>query len=490
MASRINRRHFLMLSASTALAGAQTARHAAAAPGANDAIHMGFIGLNARGAHLVEWFRKTPGVRIAALCDPDREVLAREEKKCRDLGEDVKTYVDLRQLLDDPGIDAVALAMPNQWHVLAGIWACEAGKDVYVEKPVSHNIWEGRQLVKAARKHGRIVQGGTQQRSCPALPAVRRFLMEEEGLGRVLHVRSSAYNLGSAGYPRYLGARVESPLAVPAHVDYDLWCGPAPVTPPMRRRLHYEWHWQWDYGTGELGNWGTHVLDDVLYLLGINTLPKGCVAGGGRLVWDDNGQTPNVAFVHYDTGSVPVMFDVSNLPLVAGSEEARAYRGIRIGSVIQCEHGYYAGGRGGGQAFDHAGNVLERFRGDGGSGHAANFIEAVRARDVSLLNAEVEHTHISTAWCHLGNIAYRLGQAYSQEEAIERAGGRAPWRELLDGVHEHLAGHGVEMGSVKLGPALEIDPDTETFTGATASPEALALLRREYRAPFTVSGQG
>ncbi len=486
MSSNISRRHFLTRSSAAALLGVHAAKRAAAAVGSNDAVRMGFIGLNARGAHNVDWFRKVPGVRIAALCDPDREVLAREEQKCAGHGETVKTFVDLRQLLDDPDIDAVVLAMPNQWHVLAGIWACQAGKDVYVEKPVSHNIWEGRRLVEAARKYNRIVQGGTQQRSCPMLPQVRKFLIEEERLGKVLYVRSSAYNLGSTGYPRYLGARVDTPLEVPDYVDYNLWCGPAPDAPPMRRRLHYEWHWQWAYGTGEMGNWGAHVLDDVLYLLGITTLPKRCVAGGGRFVWDDNGETPNVAFVYYDTGSVPIMYDVSNLPRVAGANEARAYRGVRVGSVIQCENGFYVGGRGSGRAFDNDRNELREFKGDGGNAHAANFIAAVRSRDAALLNADIEHTHLSTAWCHLGNIGCKLGQDWSREEALERAGGYAPWGDLLDGVQEHLEGNGVDLKTVKLGPPLDIDPSTETFVGPSAAPEALALLRREYRTPFVV----
>ncbi len=490
MSKQLDRRTFLKVSAAGALAGmptaVRTARQAKAVHGANEAINMGFIGLNARGAHLVNWFREIPGVRIAALCDPDREVLEREQQRCAEHDETPKTFVDLRALLDDPDIDAVALAMPNQWHVLAGIWACQAGKDVFIEKPVSHNIWEGRQLVKAARKYGRIMQGGTQQRSCPVLPALRTFLVEEEQLGRIQYVRSSTYNLGSEGYPRYLGARVNTPLAVPEHVDYNLWCGPAPDDPPMRRRLHYEWHWQWAYGTGELGNWGTHVLDDVLYILGIDTLPKRCVSGGGRFVWDDNGETPNVAFVYYDTGDVPVMYDVSNLPLEEGSSEARSYRGLRTGSVFQCENGFYVGGRRGGRAFDNDRNVIRTFEGDGGNEHAANFIAALRARDATLLNAEVEHTHISTAWCHLGNISCRLGGAYSREEARERADGFEPWSALVAGVEEHLAGHDVDLSTVALGPVLDIDPATETFVGPNATPEALALLRREYREPFVV----
>ncbi len=487
----LNRRRFLKMSvASGALLGMSkfgiTAREAAAVSGSNEAIRMGFVGLNGRGAELINWFRNVPGVRIAALCDPDGEVLAREKQKCAEHDEQPQTYVDLRSLLDDPDIDAVALAMPNQWHVLAGIWACQAGKDVYVEKPVSHNIWEGRRLVEAARKYNRIVQGGTQHRSCPVLPALRKFLVDEERLGKLQYVRSSAYNLGSKNFPRYLGARVDTPLEIPNHVDYNLWCGPAPDMPPMRRRLHYEWHWQWAYGTGEMGNWGTHVLDDVLYLLGITTLPNRCMAGGGRFVWDDNGETPNVAFVYYDTDVVPIMYDVSNLPSATGAEEARIYRGLRIGSVIQCENGFYVGGRRGGRAYDNQRNVIQEFSGDGGSAHAANFIDALRNRNGALLNAEVENAHISTAWCHLGNISCRLGADYSREEALERAEGFAPWGEMLDGVHEHLEANGVALDSVKLGPVLDIDPKTETFIGPSATPEALALLRRDYREPFVV----
>jgi len=449
--------------------------------GANDAIRVGFIGLRQRGATNVNWFRDVPGVRIAALCDPDRNILAREKNKCDERGESVATYTDLRALLDNKDIDVVVLAMPVHWHALAGIYACQAGKDVYVEKPVCHNLWEGRKLIEAARKYNRIVQGGTQQRSdADVVDAVRQYLMEEKQLGKLLWVRAQRY-----GVREGMG-RVDGPQSPPDHVDYNLWAGPGPAGPIMRSSFHYDWHFQWDYGAGETANWGVHILDDVRNIGKFDGLPHRCFAAGGRLLWDDDGQTPNVHLACFDTRSAPVYFDLSNLPQAADDSSARQYRGVRSGSVFQCEGGYYVGGRAGGWAYDNSGNRIKQFRGDGGRAHAANFIEAVRSRNAASLNGGIEEIYYSSAWCHLANISYRLGRTYDGDEALQRAGSTTAWSQLLHQVHEHLAAHDLQPGDLQLGAMLELDRERETFRGPTATSEALALLRREYRKPFVV----
>ena len=209
------------------------------------------------------------------------------------------------------------------------------------------------------------------------------------------------------------------------------------------------------------------------------------------MVWNDAGETPNVHFVYYDTGIVPVLFDLSNLPAKPGVRAARHYRGTRSGYVIQFENGHYAGGRGGGAAYEgkgEKGERIESFRGDGGGGHAKNFIEAVRKRDPKILNAEIEQTHYSTTWCNLGNIAYRLGEPYSKDKALEIAKGYKPWQELLEGFEAHRAASGVDLkkSDIKVSSVLEIDPAKATFTGPSATPKALALLTRQYRKPFVV----
>jgi predicted dehydrogenase len=467
----------------TFLLGAAAGTTALALPtrrvlGANDTINLGFIGVGDRGAFSAGWFGEIPGVRVAAVCDPDEQRLAAAQAQFPQ----ARTMRDLRRLIEDKGVDAVVISTCNHWHALAAIWACQAGKDVYVEKPLAQTVWEGRRIVEAARKYGRIVQGGTQQRSCPAQPRIRE-LVRSGKLGRMLWIRGNRYGLREG-----IG-RLSAPLTPPASVDYDLWLGPARDLPVHRERFHYDWHWSWNTGSGELGNWGVHVLDDIRNMLFDEcTLPRRVLAGGARLLWDDAGETPNVHFVYYDTGIVPVIFALSNLPSRTGVKAEPHYRGIRSGFVIQFEDGYYAGGRGGGWSYSKDGTRLEQFDGDGGEAHARNFVEALRRRDPMVLNAPVEETHYSSAWCHLANIAYRVGAGYERGRAMEIARDFAPWAETLDGFRAHLEANGADpaMTDVRLSAILEIDPAKETFTGPGATPQALALLSREYREPWVV----
>jgi hypothetical protein len=241
-----------------------------------------------------------------------------------------------------------------------------------------------------------------------------------------------------------------------------------------------------------MGNWGVHILDDIRMMLDDkSTLPKRILAAGGRVVWNDAGETPNVHIAYYDTGIVPVIFMLSNLPAKTGVTQEPQYRGIRSGYVIQFEGGYYAGARGGGWAYDNAGKRIQQFKGDGGEAHAKNFIEAVRTRNRAIQNAEIEQTHYTSAWCHLANVAYRLGSAYGQKGAAELAKDFQPWNELLEEFHKHLEANGVDAskGGLKLSSILEIDPQKEVFIGKSATPEAQALLRREYRKPYVMPEQ-
>jgi predicted dehydrogenase len=470
-----SRRTFLLSAAAGASALALPARRVL---GANDAINLGFIGVGDRGAFSAKWFGGIPGVRVAAVCDPDEQRMAAAQAQFPQ----ARAIKDLRKLLDDKAIDAVVISTCNHWHALAAVWACQAGKDVYVEKPLAQTVWEGRRIVEAARKYGRIVQGGTQQRSCPAQPKIRE-LVRSGKLGRMLWIRGNRYGLREG-----IGKR-STPLAPPPSVDYDLWLGPARDLPIHREKFHYDWHWSWNTGSGELGNWGVHVLDDIRNVLSDRcTLPRRVLAGGARLLWSDAGETPNVHFVYYDTGIVPVIFALSNLPSKAGVKAEPHFRGIRSGFVIQFEDGYYAGGRGGGWSYGNDGKRLEQFDGDGGEAHAKNFVEALRRRDPKVLNAPVEQTHYSSCWSHLANIAYRLGAGYERGRAMEIASDFAPWADTLDGFRAHVEANGVDpaMSDFRLSGVLEIDPAQETFAGPSATPQALALLSREYREPFVV----
>lgn len=474
--SKITRRRFVQSSA-VAAGAAFALSPLSKVRGANNDIRLGFIGLGGRGSYSVKWFAGLKDIRVAALCDVDSTHLAKNAEKFPA----AKKYTDLRKVLDDKDIDAVVISTPNHWHSLAGIWACEAGKDVYVEKPISHDMHEGRQLVEAGHKHNRIVQGGTQQRSDPVQAKIKAYLAEGH-IGKIQWVRGNRYGIRES-----IGKR-STPLTPPPEVDYNLWLGPAQDLPIYRDHLHYDWHWEWNTGNGEMGNWGVHILDDIRNVpLGDKcSLPKRVLAGGGRLVWNDAGETPNVHFVYYDTGIVPVLFDLSNLPVAKGRKASPNYRGVRSGYVIQCEGGYYAGGRGGGTVFDNNGKRIARLSGDGGRDHNRNFIDCVRSRKRSDLHAEIEKTHYSTGWCNLANMAYQLGHGYTKQQAMEMAADFKPWGELLDGFEAHLEAIGVNVAKsdLRLSAPLEFDPEKETFTGPSATPAAMKLLRREYRKGF------
>ncbi len=454
--------------------------------GANERVRVGFIGLGGRGRGSLGWFNELQEVEVAGLCDVDQGQVDRAK---RDHSQATGT-TDLRRIIEDDGIDAVVISACNHWHSLATIWACQAGKDVYVEKPGSHNIWEGRRMVEAARKYDRIVQGGTQQRSDPLQEELKDFL-DSGALGAMKYVRLNRYGLRKS-----IGKR-DTPLTPPANVDYDLWLGPAQDLPMYREQFHYDWHWVWNTGNGDLGNWGPHITDDLRNVVFRDQtgLPSRVVSGGGRLGWDDAGETPNTHFVYYQTDTVPVIMSVHNLPRAKGVDAVAIYERRRTGGfmVIECENGYYAGGRGGGSAHDLNGDVIQRFRGDGGRNHARNFIDAVRSRSRDDLKAEIEQTHYSSGWCHAGNIAWQLAEAesYDRDQAEARAADFEPWQDVIEDFHSHLAANEIDPSGadVRLGPWVDFDTENETLAGDSATPEGLALIRREYRQGFEVPEQ-
>ncbi|MEM7387047.1 MAG: gfo/Idh/MocA family oxidoreductase, partial [Verrucomicrobiota bacterium] len=250
--------------------------------------------------------------------------------------------------------------------------------------------------------------------------------------------------------------------------------------------------WDFNTGNGELGNRGPHIHDDLRNVVFRDKikLPKRILAGGGRFGWDDAGETPNTHFVYMDTGDLPVIVDVHNLPLKKGVKASDVYKRRRTKGflVIECEGGYYAGGRGGGAAYDPEGKSIKKFKGNGGGGHAENFINAMRSRKREDLKAEIEEIHYSSAWCHLGNISWQLGSKYKREEAAERIKDFQPWNDVIDDFHNHLEANEIDASKadITIGTLLEMDGQKETFTGPTATPEALALLTRPYRKGFEV----
>lgn len=451
----------------------------------NGEIGIGVIGVGGRGNALAQGFESADGANVVAVADPDAKRAGEASKRY-----DAKAYADMRELLEDPNVDAVAIATCNHWHCLAAIWAMEAGKDVYVEKPLSHSQWEGRQVVNAARKYNKIVQLGTQQRSDPMQAEVKKFLHEDQALGKVLYAQAN--RLG----PRASIGKRETPLPIPKEIDYDTWLGPAQDEPLFRNSFHYDWHWDWNTGSGEMGNWGVHVLDDVrnvAYQDSVTT-PKRILSCGGRLAWNDAGDSPNVHYVYFDTGTFPTIIALSNLnksPEKRGGWDSKANRpmtGPGSGYVVACEGGYYLGQRGSGKAVDKDGKEIRKFKGGDINGlHKKNFIEAIKSRDHSHLNAEVETGHDSTGWCNLANVASRVGGAFNGEDARSIAPDFEPWHMLLENMRTNLKPFGITLNSkeIKMSPILTHNPKTEQFEGDHAF-GANELLKRKYRKGYEV----
>ncbi len=445
--------------------------------GANNDLRMAVVGFNSQGSNHIKYFSRIPGVRVVALCDADQNIIDREAKKFNERNEKVDTYVDVRKLLEDKSIDAIITATPNHWHALVTVWACQAGKDVYVEKPVSHNIWEGRKMVEAARKYKRIVQAGTQRRSDEGLAQAFEYIRQGH-LGKVLRARCYYFS------PRGPIGKVNGPQPVPEGVDYDLWTGPAPMAPLMRKNLHYDWHWQWPYGNGDLGNNGIHYIDVCRWALGYTTMAPRAISFGGKFLWDDDRQTPNTQVAYFDYKPAPIIFEMRNLPRKKGDSAMDAtYRKTRSPVVIECEGGYYAGG----WAWDYQGERIKQFKESGGGSHHENFIKAVRSRKVSDLNADILQGYLSTAACHMGNISYQIGREASRDDIVQSVKSNNVLVDAFERFQEHMLMNIVDVHQTPriMGPWVTMDPDTETFVGEF-SDQANAYLSRNYREPFIV----
>lgn len=444
----------------------------------SEQVNVGVVGCGGRGGGMIDTFRKLPGAKITALCDADQARL----DKVSHLAPDAKQYIDMRELYDSPEIDAVVIVTSNHWHCLAAIWAMQAGKHVYVEKPLGQSHWEGRQVVNAAAKYNRVCQIGTQQRSDPMQAEIKNFLHQEKSLGDILAVR-----VNRVGVRKSIGLR-EKPLEIPKTVDYDLWLGPAQDEPIYRNSLHYDWHWCWNTGSGEMGNWGVHILDDVsnnVFLDKVAT-PTNISAAGGRFGWNDAGDTPNVHYAQFDAAGVPVVFSLCNLPLDNTKVTAP---GPQTGYIVYCSEGRYEGQRGSGEAFDADGNLIKKFSGNMGNViHQQNFIDAVRANDASLLNAPVKIGQDSTSWSNVVNIATKLAAKNADSyEPADSAIGSDSAAEIY-GQMQQIAKTYVDSAAeepMPLGPTLMFDTESDQFVGDHAE-LANPLLRRVDREPYVV----
>lgn len=484
--NQLNRRSFLKQSA---LATASLSLFPAIAKSQGSAtgdIRVAVVGFGGRGGDHIKGFGELEGVRLVALCDVDKKVLDREVKKRADLGKPVESYTDIRKLLENKDIDVVSIGTPNHWHALAAIWSMQAGKDVYLEKPVSNNVWEGRQIVLAARKYNKLCQTGTQSRSSREGIAQMVEWVKAGNLGKIQIARGQCYK------PRGSIGKTDGAQKVPDNIDYDLWCGPAPLDPPRRNNpkfgpIHYDWHWFWAYGAGDLGNQGIHQMDIARWFTGENALSPRVFSAGGRLGYVDDAETPNTQVVFHDYAKAPLIFEVRGLPEKTGASNMDRFPAKNGGSVcvnIHCEGGLvHVPNYNSATAYDKDGQKIVEFKGS--ESHYANLIKAIRSRKVSDLHADILEGHLSSALCHTGNISYRIGRHKSADEIQEAIKADASAVEAVGRMQEHLAANGVDLTKtpLTLGPVLKMNPETERFID---NAEADKLLTREYRKPFVV----
>jgi len=418
-----SRRTFLI-----ATGGALIARAFPGKAAASDKVRVAVLGVNGRGTDHIQGIQAQPDAEVVLICDPDRKVsAARAAQFEKKYGRKVETEVDLRKVYERKDIDAVTIATPNHWHSLAAIWACQAGKDVYVEKPGSHNIWEGRKLVEAAKKYNRIVQHGVQLRSSEAIREGVE-LLRKGVIGNVYMARGLVF--------RWRGSIGHSPdEPVPDYLDYNLWTGPAQMRPFSKRLVHYNWHWHWDYGNGDVGNQGIHETDMCMWGLDVG-LPERITSMGGKFTFDDDKETPEIltSVYHYPKQKKIIQFEVRHW--CTNRED-----GVDVGNIFYGSDGYMVI-----RNYDAFEVYLGQKRQPGpskkaGGDHYANFIKAVKSRNTSDQNGPVETVHLSSALAHLGNISYRLGRQ------------------------------------------LQFDLQKERFVG---DEEANKMLTRKYRAPFVV----
>jgi predicted dehydrogenase len=460
-----SRRDFLKITsagvATTALSA--SASSYAAILGANDRVRVAICGVRGRGNDHIHGFSRVPGTELAILCDIDDNVSQQRVGEIEKMGlPKPKSCVDVRKLLEDKEIDAISIATPNHWHSLMAIWACQAGKDVYVEKPCSHNSFEGRQLVRAVKKYNRICQHGSQSRSNPGMIEAINHLSGGT-IGDVYMARALCYKWRpSIGHA--------TPEAVPAGVNYDLWTGPAPLKPFTKNRFHYNWHWIWDTGNGEVGNQAIHEIDIARWGLGVG-FPVSVSAMGGHFMFDDDQETPNTLSANfcfedangkrklmelevrhwitnheaeigtgvYGASAVPpagLTGDAKKKPAEnqkpLGPKDAKTNT---VGNLFYGSNGYLA--IDGYDAYKTwiSDQVEPGPHGKASGDHYANFIDCVRSRRAQDIHSPIEEAHISTTLVHLANTSYRLGRTLRFDPAKEQVIGDDEANRMLRGTY-------------------------------------------------------
>lgn len=487
----LSRRRFLWDSAALgtlAMAGCAPLKNREVKPaagprvrGANERIRVAIAGINGRGKAHIKAFTGMEGVEVVCLVDPDSRLFEdRTESVEEKTGRRPRCVQDIRKVLDDKTIDVVSIATPNHWHSLMTIWACQAGKDVYVEKPMSHNVFEGRKAVEAARRYGRIVQHGTQSRTWGEWHRIMAAIHSGK-LGKLKISRGLCYKAGDGGRTRgSVGFKPHK--QPPPELDFDLWLGPAPKQPYHENLVHYCWHWFWDFGNGDLGNQGVHQMDIARWGIKGATLPRSVVSFGGRLGYFDQGEVASTQMAIMDFGETKLIFETRGLP-----SKPYGGRGSGTENVFHLEGGTIIGTT----FYDQTGQKAPLPQVDilpaPGGDHFSNFIAAVRSRRQSDLNADILEGHYSSACCHLCNMSIRTGGKVPFRPRPEELTKDPDVLDVLERTEQHLAENGVDLdrSGYILGRELIVDAEKET----TQDPQANLLLTRPYRKPFVVPEQ-
>lgn len=476
-----NRRDFVeqaLVAASAALATGVVASAVEPAStrkvGPNEKIRVAVIGVNGQGgSHVSEWL-KNPDCDLVAICDCDPAAYEKLKPKFKNLAKPPRYVQDVRKLVEDKNIDAVSIATPNHWHAVMAVWAMQNGKDVYVEKPCSHNVREGRVITEWARKLGRICQMGVQSRSMPGMRQTLEFVKSGK-IGKVTEARAICYRRRDS-----IGL-VDTEAPIPAGLDFDLWCGPAEKVVPKRKRLHYDWHWVKETGNGDLGNQNPHELDKARWGLGKQELPKRVVSLGGRLGYIDNGNVANSQITIYQWDDALLISDVRGLPIktpITFGLKGGPFNGAA--NIWFGTEGYAVGPNyTSGVAFDYKGNQLGKWSGGDYQLHFANFVKGIRSRNHKDLHLDIEDGHLSSALAHLGNVSLQVGKTVPAGTRPSQMADNKPVKETLDSFEAHLKDNGVNFETTKfyLGRELTIDPKTELSTDS----EANRLFTRQYR---------
>jgi predicted dehydrogenase len=471
--NRSTRRDFMekMLGAAAAAAVPACKRNVPPRQTPGDKLRVAIIGLGGFGKkHVAAWMKRAD-CEIAYLCDVDTAIGARVLDAFVGVQPVPEFVTDMRRIFDDRSVDVVSIATPHHWHALAAIWAMQAGKDVYVEKPVSHNLNEGALMVAAARKYGRICQGGTQRRCHGVVRSVVKHLHEGQ-LGKVALAHCLTFARRKSIGPR--GDHIP-----PSTVDFDLWCGPAPKHSITRNRFHYDWHWFWEYGNGAIGNNGVHRVDVARWGLGLDGVGMRTLSLGARAGEVDAGETPNTQVTLHVFEKATIVQQVRGL-------RTSTFRTYRDGVVFFGSEGVIAYSGEGAIRFGLNGKQEHVFTGTN-EDPFDNFVRAVRSRQHETLAADIREGHLSSALCHLANISYRLGNPKPESDLareLESETSHDDVKRTLAETKIHLASAGIDIERTPLtmGPWLRVTPGTESVENSEAAP----LVTRAYRAPFLV----